>query len=110
MERTKANYGELLGWEFKEPIDLGVYGVFHPFAWTPDAPRWSSMADIAQRPGVHPHWLFHFRVASLDTALEEVRALGGTVVEPVTLANGDRIAVCDDAQGAAASRYGKERG
>ena len=59
------------------------------------------MADIAGRPGVHPHWLFHFRVAALEPALAAVRAAGGLVLDPLTLPNGARIAVCDDAQGAA---------
>jgi predicted enzyme related to lactoylglutathione lyase len=101
VEHAKANYAELLGWAFQEPLDLGVHGVFHPFAWEPGGPAVGSMADVSRRPGIHPHWLFHFRVSSVDAALEAVRAHGGLVVDPVTLANGDRIAVCDDAQGAA---------
>lgn len=101
VERAVANYGELLGWEFKDPVDLGEHGLFRPFAWQPGGAAVGALSDIAQRPGVHPHWLFHFHVASLDPALEAVRALGGLVLGPFTLRSGERVAVCDDAQGAA---------
>jgi predicted enzyme related to lactoylglutathione lyase len=57
------------------------------------------MSDIAGRPGVHPHWLFHFRVPVLDAALDVVRAQGGLVIGPFRAPSGERIAVCDDPQG-----------
>ena len=99
VERAKADYGELFGWHFKAPVDLGSLGVFHPFSWEPDGPPVGSMSDL--RPGVHPHWLFHLRVAALDPALDAVKARGGVVVGPVTLPTGERLAICDDPQGAA---------
>jgi predicted enzyme related to lactoylglutathione lyase len=101
VERAKANYAELFGWKFQEPLDLGKNGVFHPFAWQSGGPAVGSMSDIATRPGVHPHWLFHFRVASLDPTLDAVRSGGGSIVGSFVLPNGDRVAVCDDPQGAA---------
>ncbi len=101
VERAKANYGALMHWEFKEARALAGVGELHPFAWQPGGPEVGSMSDIAQRPGVHPHWLFHFRVAALEPALETVRAAGGLTLPLVTLPNGARVAVCDDAQGAA---------
>jgi predicted enzyme related to lactoylglutathione lyase len=109
VERAVANYGELFGWEFKEPVDLGVDGVFHPFAWQPSGVAVGALSDIAQRPGVHPHWLFHFQVSALEPALEAVRAGGGLVLGPFTLQSGARIAVCDDAQGAAFALLEPER-
>ncbi|HEX4477622.1 MAG TPA: VOC family protein [Polyangiaceae bacterium] len=101
VEGAKKNYSEVLGWEFKAPLDLGTYGVFHPFAWQAGGAPVGSMSDIATRPGVHPHWLFHFRVGALDPAVDAVRARGGSVVESVVIPGGDRIAICDDPQGAA---------
>lgn len=101
VERAKANYAEGFGWDFKAAIDVGDHGVLHPFAYQPGAAAVGSLSDIAGRPGVHAHWLFHFRVPSLDHALDAVRAGGGLVIGPFTLPNGNRIAVCDDAQGAA---------
>jgi len=104
LARATASYCGLLGWRLTEAVDLGPYGRHHRFAWSPGGASVGSvgsMADIAGRPGVHPHWLFHFRVAALGPALAVVRAAGGLVLDPVTLPNGTRVAVCDDPQGAA---------
>jgi len=101
VERAKADYGELFGWHFKAPVDLESLGVFHPFSWKRDGPPVGSMRDLRARPGVHPHWLFHWRVAALEPVLEVVRAGGGVVVGPVSLPTGEQIAICDDPQGAA---------
>jgi predicted enzyme related to lactoylglutathione lyase len=101
VERVKASYAELLGWEFKPPFELAGVGPLHPFAWAPGGPVVGSFSDIAERPAVHPHWLFHFRVARLEPALQAVRAGGGLALPALTLANGDRVAACDDGQGAA---------
>lgn len=101
VERAKKNYSEVLGWEFKAPLELGTHGVFHPFSWQAGGAPAGSMSDIATRPGVHPHWLFHFRVGALDHAVDAVRARGGVVIDSVAIPGGDRIAVCDDPQGAA---------
>lgn len=101
VERAKATYSELFGWELAAPSDLGMHGVFHPFAWERGGAAVGSMSGIAGRPGVHPHWLFHFRVGALDPAMEAVRAGGGIVLGPFTLPSGERIAVCDDPHGAA---------
>ena len=101
VEHAQANYSELFGWAFAEPVALPSHGVFHPFAWQPGGPIVGALSDIAERPSVHPHWLFHFRVAALAPALDAVRAFGGLIIGPFTLPNGARIAVCDDVQGAA---------
>ena len=101
VERAIANYRELFGWQFEPPVTLAEHGVFHPFAWLSGGVAMGALLDIAPRPGVHPHWLFHFQVAALDPALEAVRRGGGLVLGPFTLPDGVRIAVCDDAQGAA---------
>jgi uncharacterized protein len=101
VERAKVNYGQLFGWEFKAPLDLGALGVLHPFAYQPDGEAVGDLSDIAQRSGVHPHWLFHFRVAELESALAAVRREGGSILGPFELADGRRIAACDDPQGAA---------
>jgi predicted enzyme related to lactoylglutathione lyase len=101
VERAKANYGELFGWEFAPPVDLGNLGIIHPFAWEPGGAPVGSISDIAGRPGVHPQWLFHRRAASLETAMDAVRAGGGVVLGPLVLPKGERVAICDDPQGAA---------
>ncbi|HSY38440.1 MAG TPA: VOC family protein [Polyangia bacterium] len=101
LARATASYCTLLGWQLTEALDLGPHGRHHQFAWSRGGASVGAMAEIKGRPGVHPHWLFHFRVAALGPALAKVRAAGGLVLDPVTLPNGTRIAVCDDPQGAA---------
>jgi predicted enzyme related to lactoylglutathione lyase len=99
--RAARNYADLFGWEITAPIDVGARGVFHPFAWQAGGETVGAIGDIAARPGVHPHWLFFFEVAALDPALATVRDAGGVVVEVSSLPSGERVAVCDDPQGAA---------
>jgi predicted enzyme related to lactoylglutathione lyase len=101
VAKAKTHYAELFGWSFGPPEDLGEHGLFHPFSWDEGGAAAGSMTDIAERPGVHPHWLFHMRVPVLDRAVEMVRSHGGLVAGVFTLGNGDRLAVCDDPQGAA---------
>lgn len=101
VERAKANYGELFGWEMKEAIDLGSDGVLHPFAYAAGGEAAGALIDIGARPGVHPHWLFNMRVAALEPAMEAARSAGGLVLGPFTWPDGRRSAVCDDPQGAA---------
>lgn len=101
VERAKVDYHELFGWELAQPIDAGALGIYHPFAWERGASSVGFMADISGRSTVHPHWLFHFRVASIAGALEVVRGAGGLVIGPLTLPDGEQVAVCDDPQGAA---------
>jgi len=101
LARATASYCALMGWQLTQAVDLGPLGCHHQFAWSPGGVSVGSMADLAGRPGVHPHWLFHFRVAALEPALVAVRAAGGLALDPVTLPNGARLAACDDPQGAA---------
>jgi hypothetical protein len=101
VERAKATYTELFGLHFRAPFELGGLGTFHPFAWSADAEPVGVFADVAQRPGVHPHWLYHFHVADMDRAVAAVHEHGGVVIGPSTLPDGRRVAACDDPQGAA---------
>lgn len=104
LARATASYCALFGWQLTDTVDLGPLGQHQMFTWSSGGGRVGSvgsMAGIAGRPGVHPHWLFHFRVPVLEPALAMVRAAGGLVLDPVTLPGGARIAVCDDPQGAA---------
>jgi predicted enzyme related to lactoylglutathione lyase len=101
VARAQSIYGELFGWEIHPPVDRGRLGIMYPFAWARGGALVGAMRDIAAHPGVHPHWLFHFRVAALAPALSAVRDAGGVVAGTVTLPEHEPIAVCDDSQGAA---------
>lgn len=100
VARAQRAYGELFGWHFGEPSDLGPLGVLHPFAFEPKAAPVGAMMSTEGRPNVHPHWLFHFQVPAIQPAVETVKERGGVVVGTFALPSGESLAVCDDAQGA----------
>ena len=105
LDAVREAYARVCGWRFAAPFELGEHGTFHPFAWEASEARVGAVADIRARPGVHPHWLFHFRVGALDRAMATVQAAGGKVFGPFVIPGGGRVAVCDDPQGAAFALY-----
>lgn len=98
--RAVAYYSSLVGWSFTEKLDLGRLGQHQKFAFGSGESSVGVVSDVEGRTGVHTHWLFFFAVPLLDVAVQRARTLGGTVMEPMDLPNGMRVAVCDDAQGA----------
>ena len=105
LAAVKEAYAQVAGWEFSAPFEAGEHGTFHPFAWQAGGTVVGAACDITARPSVHPHWLFHFRVDALDPAMAAVKSAGGTVFGPFVVPRGDRVAVCDDLQGAAFALY-----
>jgi predicted enzyme related to lactoylglutathione lyase len=101
VSQTASTYCDLFGWHVAGQRDHGEHGVHREFAWGPGDPCIGSAVDVAGRSGVHSHWLFHFQVPSLEAAVAKVRSAGGVVLEPTKLENGDRLAMCEDPQGAA---------
>lgn len=98
-ERAKRDYGELFGMRMGAAIEVPQHGTFEQFAWG-EGELSGSIGSIAQKPHIHPQWLFFFRVPELERALSHVRTQRGAVIGPTTLADGRRVAVCDDPQGA----------
>lgn len=84
--RARAFYGELFGWEFV-PGNLSDYWMI-PNA----APIGGLGGGTASRPKVF------FSVPDIAAGVEQVRRLGGTAGEPVTIPSG-RFAECRDDQG-----------
>jgi uncharacterized protein len=107
LERSWTTYSERFGWKQTETLDVPEpAGGYRLFAWDEAGQSVGSMANSARAPGVHPHWLFYFSVADLEAALAKTRAHGGNAPASATvLANGDRLAPCEDGQGAAFGLY-----
>lgn len=101
MERSWSLYSELFGWSHARTLDVpNPVGGFRSFAWRDGGAIVGAMGNTARWPGVHPHWLFCLPVPDVDDAASQVRAHGGTAMEPV--ASPDmRIVACEDPQGAA---------
>jgi uncharacterized protein len=82
VARARAFYADAFGWTHSEPADV-------------------TFLEISPtQPGIHDAWLFHFRVDDLNATVATVKAAGGLVAGVFDLPDGDRLAVCDDPQGA----------
>ena len=103
-----AFYGKIFGWETADEVDVGPpvgkYLMFGP----PGAkvghgpnPPYGGMFTKAPNMPMPTSWLYYIRVRSADDAAEQVKALGGQVINgPMEVPGGDRIAQCIDPQGA----------
>jgi|HubBroStandDraft_6_1064221.scaffolds.fasta_scaffold55544_3 predicted enzyme related to lactoylglutathione lyase len=103
LDRAWATYSDLFGWTHTETLDVAdPMGGYRMFAWEGAEKSVGSMANTARAHGVHAHWLYSFSVTDIEGAMNRVRAHGGKAPEgAIALPNGDRIAPCEDAQGAA---------
>jgi predicted enzyme related to lactoylglutathione lyase len=101
LARVSKAYTTLFGWQLTTRVAHPEHGAFQHFAFPGASSDAGAITDITGREGRHAHWLFHFRVADLDRAMDLVRAETGLVLGPFTLPSGERVAVCDDPQGAA---------
>ncbi len=109
-EQAWRTYAELFGWQATQVQELGseLGGAYQMFAWrgagagAAGERSVGGMINTARLPHIHTHWLFYATVADLDAAVTKVRALGGLVMNgPMQVPGGDRVAQCEDPQGAA---------
>jgi predicted enzyme related to lactoylglutathione lyase len=104
-ERAFAWYAALFGWTATELVDLGPELRCQLFAWDESRRSVGGMTSAARSPRIHPQWLFHFAVPSIEHSLARVHACGGNPLAPTRTARGDLVAPCEDPQGAAFSLY-----
>lgn len=112
LESAWRSYATLLGWRVTQTLELGPpVGAYRMFGWGAEERSVGGMVNTARLPGIHTHWLFYFAVADLDAAVERVRSLGGRVTNgPMQVPGGDRVAACEDPQGAAFALSQSARG
>ena len=70
------------------------------FGWNDDHLAKVTFTDFALQRGVHAAWLLHFRVGNLEQTITKLKAAGGFLAGVFELPDGERVAVCDDPQGA----------
>jgi predicted enzyme related to lactoylglutathione lyase len=91
-------YQEMFGWQKGQGMDMGAMGTYQMF--TLGGPP---IGAIYNRPPEIPvsNWLYYFRVANLDEAVEKTKSGGGKILNGPMDVPGGRIAQCMDPQGAA---------
>ena len=101
-DKALSFYCGLFGWAPKDRVDLGAErGSHRTFAWDAAGEPVGSATDLARLPHVHAQWLYCFPTEDIESRVELVRARGGVVAGISETPSGDRIAGCDDPQGAA---------
>jgi uncharacterized protein len=101
LDAAEGFYGELFGWT-TEPFPGDV-----PYRVIKNAEGHTNggMSSMVP-PGTPPHWLVYFGAENTDAAVAKVGELGGsTLMEPMDLGPGVRIAVVQDPLGAAFALY-----
>ena len=98
-------YGKLFGWQKTDAVTspMGTYQMYGKGGRT-----FGGMMNRPKDYPAPPHWLYYVNVADLDAALERVKPGGGKVLNgPMEVPGGDRVAQCQDPQGAFFALHGK---
>jgi hypothetical protein len=89
-------YGDLLGWESTDGMDMGPQGTYHFI--TNNGTR---LGAIYRHGSGEPGWRFYFRVPDIAAAVELVERHGGTITDgPHDVPGGDKVIMGTDPQGA----------
>ncbi len=105
QESALEFYAKLLGWQKTEAVasPMGTYQMFGKGGET-----YGGMMTCPQGYPVPPRWLYYVKVGDLDGALARVKQGGGQVLHgPMEIPGGERVAQCQDPQGAAFALHGK---
>jgi len=94
-----AFYTDLFGWEPQDAMDMGEAGTYQIYGRGGES--FGGMFDKPDEMPGPPMWLYYISVDDCTTAAEQVKELGGQVVNgPMEVPGGDLIAQCLDPQGA----------
>ena len=95
-------YSALFGWQKTDAMDMGPAGTYQMYGRGVGPDLGGMMNKPPQMPEEMPaSWWFYARVDDIDAALERVKENGGTVASgPMDVPGGDKVAQCQDPQGA----------
>lgn len=110
-EAAWAFYSELFDWQKGEGMDMGEMGIYQMYhAKGSEIPLGGIFKKPAEMPGPSA-WLLYVRVPSADEGAEQVKELGGQVLNgPMEVPGGDKIVQCMDPQGAAFALHSTAQG
>lgn len=102
-----AFYTDQFGWRQDGEMDMGPMGKYQ-FFHHGEGMIGAVMPKIPQMPV--PAWTFYFRVADIDAAIANIKAMGGTVLqEPIEIPGGDFAMAGMDPQGASFALVGARK-
>ena len=96
-EQAFPFYAELFGWR-KAEAEIEPESTYRPFSVGT-----RTIGGMFTKPAMvpMPFWLYYFNIGDIGAAVEDVKALGGKILEgPVDVPGGSRVARCEDPQGA----------
>ncbi|HTK87807.1 MAG TPA: VOC family protein [Nitrospiraceae bacterium] len=98
-------YQKIFGWEKQDQMDMGAMGTY--IMYGKNGKMYGGMMNAA--PGMPIAWLPYVMVDSADKAAERSTAAGGsTILPPMEVPGGDRVAVLRDPQGAAVGVHSRK--
>jgi predicted enzyme related to lactoylglutathione lyase len=96
-EKAFPFYAELFGWKKHDTVPMGEMGVYQTFGL--DQAFGGMLSNHQPAPG--PYWLYYFGVEGVDSAIERVKANGGTILMgPAEVPGGAFVVNAQDPQGA----------
>jgi predicted enzyme related to lactoylglutathione lyase len=96
-EKAFPFYSELFHWR-KAEAEIDPAGAYQPFSAGEQ-----TIGGMFTKPAAvsMPFWLYYFNTVDIAAAVENVKTLGGKILEgPVEVSGGSRVARCEDPQGA----------
>ena len=98
----------LFGWQKTEAMDMGEAGMYQMYGLPGTAIPLGGMFNTPKEVPAPPHWLLYTMVDDVDARAEQVKTMGGTILNgPMEVPGGDRIVQCMDPQGAAFALHSK---
>lgn len=103
-EAAWSFYSELFGWQKTDAMDMGELGTYQMYGRGAHP-----IGGMSNRPPDFPAsaWLYYIEVPDINTAVDKVKELGGTVLDgPMEVPGESMVAHCRDPQGAAFAIHG----
>ncbi len=100
-----AFHSDVFGWTILDDLDMGDAGLYRIYGFKGRPPLGGMYKKPAEIPGP-PSWLYYIMVEEVTALVDQVKALGGTVLHgPMEVPGGGSILQCLDPQGAAFAMY-----
>ena len=101
-------YGAVFGWEKTDAFDMGEAGMYQMYGLAGTGLPLGGMFNKPKEVPAPPHWLLYTMVDNVDASADQVKAMGGQVLNgPEEVPGGDRVVQCMDVQGAAFALHSK---